>query len=123
MSRLAIASIFLLAVTLACAMPVSTVTPAQTAAPVETNTKSPVVLQSTGAPTATSESQMAIVKAAAINVRQKPDGEVIAILNAGNTVRVVKCLGNWCQIEKPFDGWVWRGCLRELAKGLGCQAK
>jgi SH3-like domain-containing protein len=71
----------------------------------------------------TPEPLTAIVKAAAINVRAKPDGEVIAILNAGNTVQIVVCRGNWCQIKEPVEGWVWRGCLRGLAKGLGCQAK
>ncbi len=97
-------------------------TPTATLEPTMTARPAPLIT-ATARATPTAEAQTAIVKAAAINVRQSPDGEVIAVLNAGNTVQIVVCRGNWCQIKEPVEGWLWRGCLRELAGKLGCEAK
>jgi uncharacterized protein YgiM (DUF1202 family) len=57
-----------------------------------------------------------------VNVRAKPSGKVIGTLKAGQTVTILSCDGSWCLIAKP-RGYVFRGCLSDNPKNLGCQAK
>jgi hypothetical protein len=122
---------FLLALvlaSLACGQYVPTVTPIPTVTPTARPSLTPA---STQPPTqrATAEPIMAIVKAAVINVRAEPDGEVIAILNAGNTVKLLdNCSAdNWCKVQfgsagVTVTGYIWKGCLR-LKSELGCSAR
>lgn len=113
----------LILVSLACVSPgwVPTVTPTPKAIPSMTQTAVMETVMATPELTA-------IVKAAAINVRAKPNGEVIAILNAGNTVQLLdKCLGDWCKVQftnagEVVVGFIFKGCLR-LKSNLGCTAK
>jgi SH3-like domain-containing protein len=124
MNRIAIASIFLLVISLACVSPawVPTVTPTPKAIPSVTKTAVMETVMETPEPLT------AIVKAAAINVRAKPNGEVIAILNAGNTVKLLdKCPLDWCKVQfvsagETVSGFIFKGCLR-LKSELGCTAK
>jgi hypothetical protein len=115
----------LLLSSLACAVPVSTTVPSIPPTPTTVFTTPERTVVKT--PT-TPEPQTAIVKAAAINVRQKPDGEVIAILNAGNTVTLMDdCPENWCKIQtvikgETVTGFIFKGCLR-IKSSLGCTAK
>lgn len=64
----------------------------------------------------------AVVERPVVNVRAEPDGTVISQLRAGVSVEVLECTATWCRIAKPA-GWVWRGCLSDNPKNLGCQAK
>jgi uncharacterized protein YgiM (DUF1202 family) len=75
-------------------------------------------------PSATAEAQdvqTAVVRAALVNVRAEPGGEVVGQLEAGTDVRVIECIDGWCQIVDP-DGWVFQGCL-SIADGQGCEAR
>jgi hypothetical protein len=104
----------LVAVQLACAVPVG-------APP----TPSPVPATATrrAAPSATAEAdvQTAVVRAALVNVRAMPDGEVIGQIEAGQEVEIVECQANWCLLVEPA-GYVFQGCL-SIADELGCTAK
>lgn len=63
------------------------------------------------------------VSLAVVTVRNAPDGIPTGeYLQAGQSVRIVSCSGDWCQIESP-NGWVWRGCLSDNPNALGCEAK
>jgi uncharacterized protein YraI len=100
---------------------VATLTPTLTA-PVPTVTPSPAPARVT--PSATAEDvQTATVRAALVNVRATPDGEVIGQLQAGTDVRIIECGADWCEIEADgMIGFVFIGCL-SLADGRGCVAK
>jgi hypothetical protein len=72
--------------------------------------------------TATSEDvQTAVVRAAFVNVRAMPDGEVIGQIEAGQEVEIVECQDNWCLLVEPA-GYVFQGCL-SIAEGQGCVAR
>jgi hypothetical protein len=94
--------------------------------PTSTPTPSPVPATATrrAAPSATATSedvQTAVVRAALVNVRAMPDGEVIGQIEAGQEVEIVECQDNWCLLVEPA-GWVFQGCL-SIADELGCTAK
>jgi hypothetical protein len=73
-------------------------------------------------PSATAEDvQTAVVRAALVNVRAMPDGEVIGQIEAGQEVEIVECQDNWCLLVEPA-GYVFQGCL-SIADGQGCTAK
>jgi hypothetical protein len=65
---------------------------------------------------------MAVVARPVVNVRTKPDGNVISQLRAGVSVEIRECTRTWCRIANPA-GWVWRGCLSDNQNNLGCRAK
>jgi hypothetical protein len=65
----------------------------------------------------------AVVRAVSVNVRQIADGDPTGeYVYAGQSVVILQCVGDWCQIEEPA-GWVWRGCLSDNPDGLKCEAK
>ena len=111
---------------LACvvsAFPVTTLTtPPTTLAPVITPVSDNIQdLYIIPSPTATLSPDMAQIVAPVVNVRAKPDGDVIGTLKAGDAVTVLSCDGNWCEIADPA-GYVFKGCL-SVESGLGCEAK
>lgn len=125
--QVALAICILALAILACAGPgwVSTATPdpetrpAALAIPRATATKLPTEV--TELPTQTPWT--AYVQAEAVYVRSEPDGlPTDKFLTVGNSVTVLQCVGNWCQIKEPA-GWVFRGCLSDNPTGLGCEAK
>jgi hypothetical protein len=98
----------------------------QTTIPTPTSTPSLVPATPTrrAAPSATAEAeevQTAVVRAALVNVRAMPDGEVIGQIEAGQEVEIVECQDNWCLLIEPA-GYVFQGCL-SIADGQGCTAK
>jgi hypothetical protein len=95
--------------------PSSTPSPSSTA-PVPTATAKP-----TEASVPAQDVQTATVRAALVNVRAMPGGEVVGQLGAGQDVEIVECADDWCQIVDPA-GWVFQGCL-SIADGQGCEAK
>jgi hypothetical protein len=81
----------------------STVSPSATDTPKPADTATP-------APADTVGNVTAIVRQMTVNVHDTPGGAVIGWVNGGDTVTVLGCGGDWCQIEDPA-GYVWRGCL------------
>jgi uncharacterized protein YgiM (DUF1202 family) len=106
---------------LACLMsamqvPTTTPTPSPTATPVPTATVTPFP--------AAEDGQTAVVRAALVNVRSSPDGEVVGQVEAGQSVTVLGYSddGEWAQIEAAeIGGWIFSGCLQGSEKG--CVAK
>jgi hypothetical protein len=107
---------------LACMEPVPTLTVTASVTSVPTTQPAPLVVQTTTA-TPTAKPDTATIQAT-VYVRQSADAnsEAVASLTTGQTVEIVKCLGEWCKIKKPL-GYVWRGCLSDNPDGLLCQAK
>jgi uncharacterized protein YgiM (DUF1202 family) len=64
----------------------------------------------------------ATVRAALVNVRAEPGGEVIGQVEAGTDVLVIGTddSGDWVQIAEPA-GWLWGGCLEGSTRG--CEAE
>jgi len=126
--RLYVALLVLVLVSLACMEPIVTTTPTTTPAPAvlaPTVTTTPTLLPS---PTATLSPDVAQIVAPVVNVRAKPDGDVIGTLKAGDAVTVLRCGTDpeaddyrWCSIAEPA-GWVWQGCLSGNPD-LRCEAK
>jgi hypothetical protein len=110
---------------LACMEQVATPTPAVSAAE-PAPTPSPVPASATRraapSPTAEADVQTAVVRAAFVNVRAMPDGEVIGQIEAGQEVEIVECQDNWCLLVEPA-GYVFQGCLSEVAGELRCEAR
>jgi uncharacterized protein YraI len=73
---------------------------------------------------AAEDGQTAVVRAALVNVRSSPDGEVVGQVEAGQSVTVLGYSddGEWAQIEAAeISGWIFAGCLQGSSKG--CTAK
>lgn len=64
----------------------------------------------------------AVVSRPVVNVRETSNGKVIGFLRAGESVEIVECKNNWCQISSPIAGFVFLGCL-DIESDLGCTAK
>jgi hypothetical protein len=105
---------------LACAVQVSpavpVLSPSATPAPTVTPTATPHEPHEEDVQTAT-------VRAALVNVRANPDGEVVGQVEAGTDVRIIECADGWCEVEADeMTGWIYQGCL-SIADGQGCEAK
>jgi hypothetical protein len=119
-ARFSLILVVMTVMTIACAIQVpSTAAPTPTVTPTAAPTSSP---------TDEVSRQSATVRAALVNVRAEPEGEVVGQLEAGTDVRVIECGDDpdepdyqWCQIVEPA-GWVFQGCL-SIADGQGCEAK
>ena len=81
------------------------------------------------APSRTAEAgEVATVKAALVNVRAEPAGEVVRQLEAGQAVTVLDIVTlengeQWAQIEtEGAAGYVFLGCL-SIGEGKGCVAR
>jgi SH3 domain-containing protein len=98
-----------------------TPTPASIEAPAASATPTRTPPPPTPTPQAAATEQTAKVIAAAVNIRSKPNGEVVGQIFAGQSVTILSCDGDWCKIKHPL-GYVWRGCL-SVESGLLCQAK
>jgi SH3-like domain-containing protein len=96
-------------------------------------TPSPVPATATrrAAPSATAEAdvQTAVVLPVALNVRQSPGGaSTNKYLYSGDPVEVGVCADKWCEIVATIDGqevtgFVYQGCLSEVAGELRCEAR
>jgi hypothetical protein len=97
---------------LSACLEIPTATPSATA----TMTPSPV-------PTVTAQPTQAPLTAVSrgtVWIRNSPGGKRTGeYLSAGDVVTVLSCQTDFCNIERPF-GWVFRGCLKDLAEGRGC---
>lgn len=65
-----------------------------------------------------------------VNVHVEPDGEVIGAVKIGDSLIVLSCDVKWCKVAKPAGarwkrdyGYIFRGCLSDNPKKLGCEAK
>jgi uncharacterized protein YgiM (DUF1202 family) len=91
--------------------------------PVTTPVTTPTTVPATASPAPTiaateADDQTAVVRAAVVNVRAKPGGEVVGQVEAGQEVTVLETDGDWVRIE---GGWIWGGCL--VGSTRGCEAK
>jgi hypothetical protein len=102
-----------------------TPTPTPSALGVPTDTQTPPT-QTAIIPTATRptpNADTATVSSAVVVVRDAPNGiPTGAYLEAGQSVTVIACADEWCQIADPA-GYVWAGCLAEYAGNLKCEAR
>lgn len=130
-NRPKLALIFLALAILACASPgwVQTPEPLPTLTPIATDT--PLAIPQALAiategklPTDTPAVWYAAVKLPTVNVRKTANGESSGTyLAAGDLVTIVQCTDDWCQISKPVEGYVFRGCLSDNPENLGCTSK
>jgi uncharacterized protein YgiM (DUF1202 family) len=105
---------------LACIMSAAQI-PTITPTPPPSASPSPVPT-ATATPRATEAAvDTAVVRAAVVNVRAMPGGEVVGQIEAGQEVEIVACVDDWCEIVDP-SGYVFQGCL-SIADGQGCEAK
>jgi uncharacterized protein YgiM (DUF1202 family) len=120
--RFEILLLSLILASLACQIQVpGAVTPSPTPTPPPSASPSPVPTL-TATPRATeAAADTAVVRAAVVNVRAMPGGEVVGQIEAGQEVEIVACVDDWCQIVDPA-GFVFQGCL-SIADGQGCEAK
>jgi hypothetical protein len=113
-----------------CALAVSAlsctqaVQPLPTSTPAPTDTASPVLLPTlTARPSFTPAADTSVIVQAVVTVRDAPDGIPTGdYLNAGETVEVSQCDGDWCEIASPVTGWVWIGCIEDMSDKL-CEAR
>jgi hypothetical protein len=117
MKRIHLVIIVLVAASLACNQVVITAVPTAVSPATRTATVPTTITE----PTATRQ-WTATVSQVQVNVREEPEGAVIGYLRAGDTVTILECDGLWCRIEEP-SGWVFRGCLSNVAGSLKCQSK
>jgi Predicted solute binding protein len=114
-------AIFILVLSmLACSRQIATTvppTPGTTPSPIPTATPVPSTTVTTP-----SEQWTAVVEHVQVNVRAAPAGSVVGVVRSGDSVVILSCDGSWCQIVEPA-GYVWRGCLSDNPKGLGCEAR
>jgi hypothetical protein len=102
------------------AMQVPTVTPTPPASPTATASLVP-------SSTATAESVTTVTIRAVVWVRSEPDGTRIGSLETGQSVELIGCDGQWCEVEYMFEdavvrGFVFRGCTSDNPDNLDCEA-
>jgi hypothetical protein len=98
--------------------------------PIPTSTPKPAPLHTVSVPTGTAkaatqarEAITVTISQAVVIVRQSAGGEATGkYVRSGERVQIVRCSEDWCEIRKPH-GFIFRGCIAELADGLLCQAK
>jgi uncharacterized protein YgiM (DUF1202 family) len=116
--RLRFALIVLALSALACGQQIVTPTPQATSTPPPSATPSPTLAPTRPAATEAADVQTATVRAALVNVRASPGGEVVGQVEAGQEVTVLETDGDWVRIE---GGWIWSGCL--VGSEKGCEAR
>lgn len=122
-TRAILAGVLLVLSALACSVPVRSqavpTTPTTTVAATQEPTTTPVTT-----PITTPQSWTASVELPTVRVRALPNGDPTGdYLAAGDQVEILRCTVRWCQISKPVRGWVFRGCLSDNPKKLGCEAE
>jgi hypothetical protein len=104
---------YLVAVQLACAVPVGTALPPSPTATVTRTPKASVTAE---------DVTIAIVRQPTVNVRDAAGGDPTGeYVTAGQEVTVLEVEGDWVRIADPA-GWIFIGCLRDLSE-KGCTAK
>lgn len=118
-SKIMLSAVVILLSMIACEIQVSPPTPSPTPPPSAT-----LHLVATAKATdAQASIDTATVVQATVNLRAEPDGDVIGALAAGDTVVLLSCDGDWCQVEYlEQTGYVFKGCL-SVESSLLCQAK
>jgi hypothetical protein len=120
--RILIAIVVMTAASLACTFQVSTPVMTTTPKPTETVVMTAAPKISTTTPNWTAE-----VELPTVNLRDAPCDEkgencgypTGKYLKAGDTVIILRCVYDWCRVKEPV-GWVYRGCISDNPKDLGC---
>jgi uncharacterized protein YgiM (DUF1202 family) len=118
-TRVLLSAVVMVLSSLACTQAV--VVPTVTATPPPSASPSPVPTTTATPRETEAAADTAVVRAAVVNVRAMPGGEVVGQIEAGQEVEIVACVDDWCQIVDPA-GFVFQGCL-SIADGQGCEAK
>jgi hypothetical protein len=118
MDRAKSALLVMALVVMACEMQVSPptvpLTPAPTATPVPT---------ATIAPFPAAEDVNTVTIRAVVWIRSEPDGTRIGSLETGQSVELIGCTGEWCEIRTDeLSGFVFRGCTTDNPDNLKCEA-
>jgi hypothetical protein len=120
--KILMTTLVLLLSALACVVPVSTTVLVSSPTPKPMLSKTPTTPSETPDNTSTT----ATISRASVRVRKSPGGESAEVyVHSGDKVVLSdKCDENdWCPISEPVKGWIWKGCIAELADGLLCQAR
>ena len=128
MKKPILAILALILASLACEVHAAQSVPTVTPVSVVSDTATPEIASlpeaktPTASPTAPGKDTATIQ--ATVYVRQSADAssDAIGSLKTGDTVEIVKCAGQWCEIKRP-SGYVWRGCTSNNPDGLLCQAR
>jgi hypothetical protein len=124
MKRVFLALVLLAGVTLACGQYVGTPTPSTTPTPPPSASPSPVPT-ATATPRATeAAADTAVVLPVYLNVRQLDGMATDMYLRSGDVVTLTgECVDKWCPVQSgDIVGWVYQGCLSEVAGELRCEA-
>jgi hypothetical protein len=124
MKKPILAILALILASLACGQQIAAITPTVAADPTPRPSATLTAPTPTSSPSA--EAEQAEVRAAVVRVRDAADGEPLTpeqYIYAGQSVTIVACSGNWCEISEPVAGFVWRGCLSDNPDNLKCQAE
>jgi hypothetical protein len=102
----------------------------QIATPTQVPTPSPSSPTPTPAPTATErprtteEAVNTVTIRAVVWIRSEPDGVRIGSLETGQSVELISCDGDWCEVRTDIlSGYVFRGCTSDNPDELDCEAK
>jgi hypothetical protein len=126
MTRVLLAVIVLAGVTLACGTYVPTVTPTAAPSATPTPTATPVPTATITPFPAAEDGQTAVVLPVYLVVRQSADGATTdEYLKSGDVVTLTgDCVDSWCPVQAgEISGWVYQGCLSEVAGDLKCEAR
>jgi hypothetical protein len=123
-NRLLLSAVVILLSTLACGQYVGTPTPVPTPTPPRPTPSPSAVPTDTPRATEAASSDTAVVLPVYLNVRQFDGTATDKYLRSGDVVTLTgECKDKWCPIlSGDVVGWVYQGCLSEVAGELRCEA-
>jgi hypothetical protein len=75
-------------------------------------------------PRTTEEAVNTVTIRAVVWIRSEPDGVRIGSLETGQSVELIGCDGDWCEVRTDvLSGYVFRGCTSDNPDELECEAK
>jgi hypothetical protein len=117
-----LAILALILASLACGQQIVTPTPTVSPPPAfPTPSPAPTV---TERPRATEAAVNTVTIRAVVWIRSEPDGVRIGSLETGQSVELIGCDGDWCEVRTDvLSGYVFRGCTDDNPDNLDCEAK
>jgi hypothetical protein len=120
--KILLSGVVILLSALACEIQVVPPSASPTSPPRSTAT--PAATATAKATDAAAEADTAVVLPVYLNVRQLDGTATDMYLRSGDVVTLMgECEDNWCPVQSgDISGWVYRGCLSEVAGELRCEA-